>query len=362
MSRDTSRNPFLLALVLAGTLVIAGCGSSSDGDMPAEPDPTADPDPDPDAAELERLQAENDRLQAANDRLENEAGALADQEAEEQRKADAAMARGLFTALSAADARDYALTVTSAYGEATKLAVVITDPVAVDPEFKTRNVISALSGWGGTELTSKKGAVEDTARVYTYVAPDKPVSFEKWVASTMMLVELTNGRITPKDTHDEFIRSSAFTRVSGTQTHTPNFDNDNEAGFDVFRVRGYFAGAIGTYECDPGVAGSCVSTATADGYELAPGTWTFTADSNAMAQIADTDPEWYGWWLRDTGVGFRGCGFPFRRHRNHGLCHPARESYLQWVGGGQVRALRVVDLRQVGISLRMSHLKLISVP
>lgn len=245
-------------------------------------------------------------------RLRNEKQAREDMDANEMAKEKADEARKLALGLDESFTVD-ALTVTAKYGKTATLAGdsstgFFSDADTAEPTFKDKDStsIAALGGWSGTELMSKpKSGPNDIVRVYTNVDSGKRVPFEEWAGVTTG-VDLTNGAITIAAVHATHIRSSAFASGSGSKPHKGNTNTDADPDLEAFVTGGTFAGASGTYRCVLSGTTPCQSAVADDkgGITLSAGTWTFTPNTDAMAQVPDSNYQHFGWWLRKADDGY----------------------------------------------------------
>ena len=249
---------------------------------------------------------------------ENQVTALEKQQEAEQARADAAMAAKLFTALNA-----------GAPGTRRNLATVNGGSGTIDAKY---NMKAGISGFtltlkdlrGGDvspaiNLATARGTIKadgklgdwqisdvtvgtSHVRVYTNVEAPKSVDFLDWLTDE----EIDHSaRVVPDaslDTRPGDIESSAFASANSQKIHERNRDTDDTAGNDTYVTTGTFGGAAGTYTCTG--AEACTSQrANADGGVKLTGTWSFTADGSAMAQVADDAYLSFGWWLHRDLVG-----------------------------------------------------------
>ena len=326
------RNLMTVCFAAVFALGLAACSSSSD-DPPADDMTMVDPGPTKDE-QIATLQAEIaalrtqlgidadadvgdsiTALQAELKRLKDEKQARMDAEQAAKDKELAAMARKLAVGL---DATFPTLTagspaVTAKYGKMATVAGDATDgffPAAdttnAEPMFMAKNSksLGTMNGWSGTELmSSPKGGPTDVMRVYTNVDAGRQVAFAEWVASTAGVSFVSgSSSITILDAHNSYIAGAAFATGSGTKTHKANRDTDpSTAGLETFETSGTFGGASGTYSC----TGECTSAVLgSDGGVDLTGTWTFTPSGSAMAKIADSNYQHFGWWLRKTNTDY----------------------------------------------------------
>ena len=304
MSMYKNLMTFGCAAVLA--LGLAACGGNGGGDDGDAGAPTTTPPTGPTQAELD---AERARADAAEQQL-------ADMEAADNLAAAKALIAALAAPASFADPPDAATPavvrqVRASYGKAPTVAVSnnatdsgATPPVDRTPPFSvTDDPADSISGWAGYNFgrTESDKSGSGSMVVYTDIGMSTSKPFAEVYAGdnadtdndplTRGGTDLTSAANLAKIAADGFAKQ-------GLKTH----------GADELSFPGKFDGADGTYSC----TGTCTSARDDNGKLSAlGGTWTFEANSGAMAMVADPDHLHFGWWLRMDSDGDPAWVLPF---------------------------------------------------
>ena len=197
-----------------------------------------------------------------------------------------------------------ALSVT--HGKATKVTPV--DAAQPDGTLFRNNKLADATGslsdaqepWSSTVVEATDTAKhKDTVVVFTDIAPDKSVLFEKVFTLDGGAVLAEGAALPVLNTHSKYIASEAFPTDPGVTEHNPT----ENVPTDIVRISGTFAGAAGEFRCtEGGDDGSCTSQGTNNGVQL-NGVWVFDPNDGAMAQQADSSYSNFGWWWRIAANG-----------------------------------------------------------
>ena len=282
------------AAMLAGLLVLAGCGGSG-----PQPEPPVDPGPDPAIAERVVINDAIDDAQTAVDAVNDESSdavvTAADTAIEAARKAiaDAANVPAPEKAANNGTVDTLESQLNSAK-TSRKTAMAEADKQARD---NARKMAMNLHTVIGTAIASTE--TNRFAKPANFADSDlserKTLSVmgEKWSVQYATAPDLTaaddNGHI----------KASAFDDLEvGTQTH-----DGNQTGSDLFKTSGSYHGVAGTYTCDPTTENSCSSAIDPSGdLILAGGTWTFEPN-NEDDRVMDSDGVEWGWWVNKDDDG-----------------------------------------------------------
>ena len=242
-----------------------------------------------------------DRLISSLDRsLENKRALIATAR-EERRRSEAAYVEEVFSALGRPGIADIRAAVR--HGAAPTMSGTIpgTPPTSV-ADLGTAGTAGQLGGWRGGTYTAADAAAgtADTVVLYTNIEAQstQPFSGAGGKYSTDNGLDADGNLPIAADTDATLIASSAFPTGPGIRTH--------QAGMDgTAQVLGSFDGASGAYVCTPATDSACTSSVRhGGGYTLAGGSWVFVPATGAMVATTDTEFQYFGWWLRETGDGF----------------------------------------------------------
>ena len=323
------------AAMLAGTLVLAGCGGSGDEQPVEPPGPTmeeqqiaaleaqiaalraqlglpADGDV---GATVAELQAQLKELQDAKDAADAAA-------ADAEKAAMMATAKKLYEGISApTDAADAAARRNAAYSGTNDANITVL--IGTTAEGSTGNLsedkeamVAALHGWEGKKYTaSPDGGGTYEAVVYSNVGDATEGNpFNEQYPETATFV--TNGVVTidtsGTDTPASRVASSSFDQSAGLKRF--KLPDPNPGGATKINVSGSFHGVSGTYTCTPGTGNTCVSRVAANGFDLGvvdasnaytAGSWTFvpTTPTAKVMSVADMHYASYGWWIHKGADG-----------------------------------------------------------
>ena len=296
----------LIAALIVGSFVLAGCAGGSDDTARDDDMQVADPQQER-IDELERLLADaqedtrgekaaKEREQADKEQLEKDAE-------EATARANLAEARPAFNGLAAA-AAGMVSNVTPKYGSTTTLTATPTDEDALTLQ---PSRISSLSGWSGTALSSTTNTHKDDLVVYSNIGratrvsiPTKHSGFGDDASdynppdASLHVEDITGG-----DAH--LIRSSAFPTVENDpKDFDYNYDGNTDGdplttADDRYRVAGTYDGASGHFECD---SGTCTVTRLGNRY-VVTGTWKFYVLKTRTVSQDDQSYMYFGWWRRE---------------------------------------------------------------
>ena len=300
-------NTKLIAALILGSFVLAGCGSGGSNDTAQTMDGTTPPTETDTSDQVSDLQ---DQLDAAEERARQAEAARqqAEMEAEEARQAASrAEARPAFTGLGAAAVG----TVTSVTPKYRAKATVVTNPSVT---FASSS-LSSSGSWSVTTLSNAGSANQDDLVVYTDMGAPTSVLITEHATygSTGYFTEVPNTNNIQRSLTNDNANPIASSRFPGggrstTYDHTIDSDHtvdaDNDGTFtndyDTTRFSGTFGGASGTFEC----TGTCtVQHQGGNVYNLSSGTWTFTTSKTARVSVNDDSYMYFGWWKREQIVG-----------------------------------------------------------
>ena len=213
---------------------------------------------------------------------------------EERQKASAAEAETLSAVIAAPRITDIRAAV--AHGEAPAMSGTVPGNPAVPVaglQTEADGASRSVDGWQGGSYT---GGVVDTVVLYTNIETlgTRPFSGDdgKYSASELD----SDGNLPIVAGTDTTLAASAdFPSGPGIVTHETDTDG-------TVRVVGSFDGAPGEYVCTPAMGGACTSSVRhGGGYSLAGGDWKFVPVAGAEVPDPDTEYQYFGWWLRQTG-------------------------------------------------------------
>ncbi len=157
---------------------------------------------------------------------------------------------------------------------------------------------STVDGWQRGLYAAREGETADTVTLYTNIDPpgSRPFSGENGKYSAANGLD-DDGNLPIADTTDTtLIVSSEFPGGPGLRRHEPG-----AAG--TVLVPGSFDSAPGTFTCTPTEESPCLSSIKAGGgYALTGGSgWKFMPEKAALVQKPDSEYQYFGLWLRETG-------------------------------------------------------------
>ena len=304
-------NTRLIAAVILGSLMLAGCGGGSSDTAQDEADmQVAD-------AQQERIDELEEDLAAAQEQARLEQAAREREQAEKER---------LEREAEEAEARANRAEAGRAYGDLFTSA----GTVAVTPKYRAKATVntpamnfesSSLSSSGRWSITAFSNAGSDNNDdLVVYADMDAPTNVkivEHAVhADNFEPVLDTNNIVATLRGSSTLISSSRFPGGGRSTTFEHNFDSeptmdapdDGDADtttdgdgntrndYDRTRFSGSFDGASGTFEC----MGTCtIKHEGGDLYDIESGTWTFTTSNTATVKVADDSYMYFGWWKRE---------------------------------------------------------------
>ena len=151
--------------------------------------------------------------------------------------------------------------------------------------------------WQGGTYGAAEDGVVDTVVLYTNIATPgtRPFAGEDGKYSTNNELDADGNLPIVSDTDTTLAASDAFPSGPGIVSHETEADG-------TVRVAGSFDGAAGGYVCTPETGGACTSSVRhGGGYTLAGGSWKFVPVAGAEVPDPDTEYQYFGWWLRQTG-------------------------------------------------------------
>ena len=299
----------LLAALILGSFVLAGCGGGGSGDSadmkngtPQVEDPqTPTTDEQDRIAELEEQLADAEERARQAEAARREAEMEAEMEAEEVRQA--ADARPAFEGLAGATSNtDGAVGVTPKYRAA---ATVETAPAVTF----TGSSLSSSGSWSVTTLSNAGSTHDDDLVVYTDMGAPTRVLITESTHSALFspVAETNNIRASSLSGNTHPIASSRFPGGGRSTTFVHTIDSDPDADgsdsdgntrndYDTTRFSGTFGDAPGTFEC----TGTCtVEHQGGSIYNLSAGTWTFTTSETSRVSVDDDSYMYFGWWKRE---------------------------------------------------------------
>ena len=308
-------NTRLIAAVILGSFVLAGCGGGSSDTAQDEADmQVAD-------AQQERIDELEEDLAAAQERARQAEAARQREQAERERlerEAEEAAARARRAgARSALDGlgEDFtaSVSVTPRYSA---LATVIADPTSGTPNpanavpFASKSRSSA-SGWSVTTLSNTDADPADYLVVYSNVGPPTRVLLTDAISDftaddnpkTSAIEEVRKG-IQNADGRD--IRSGSFpTQEGDNKSFDNNYDTDDPGDSlpNIVRISGYFHDAPGHFQCTADDQTPCTIGRRGDRYTIESGSWAFHAADTARALVDDGSYMYFGWWKREPASG-----------------------------------------------------------
>ena len=271
---------------------------------------------------------------------EAEAKRLADEKAEEERKANEAMAAtaaklyaglryglgdatnirtGAYNAANDTGAVADGVPANTAAGTHIMVTIDTNTPVALAVDEKT--TVADLHGWEGKRYTHSVTSGDDKGDMYesvvysnvedpemgrkfgsaAAVTPTGAFEYQLASAVTDPAAAAQNGELaidtTTTATPPARVALTGVTRTSGTETFK---FSESEATDRRIDVPGSFHGVSGTYYCTPTTrASGCTAAVAAKGFTLAGGNWVFKP-SNAETRVMDSEDDAYasyGWWI-----------------------------------------------------------------
>ena len=309
-----------LVVALVAAFVLAACSSSDNDPTPTDTgtEQTAD------EQELAALRAqiadlreqleldETDDIGDSITDLQNTLNSLRQQLSDQVDEASAAMALAVFGALGDNAAMTVTPVVAATYGMGAEVTGTVT-PTAVTKDGNTvaspvesgalkatDTNVAAMSGWTGTELAGARGQTSDMAVIYAYVEQPESKPFESVYA--LQSGDLPLATAEGGAAHNSLVASSEFASGAGSKTHMPTITAPDATDPTIVRITGTFADAPGTFRC---TGANCSSQVTENGgiHLTGGGGWTFTPNSGAMAQVADSLYQHFGWWVRNDAAG-----------------------------------------------------------
>ena len=219
---------------------------------------------------------------------------------EDRRKSAAADVEKLFSALDRPEIADIRVTVRHGAAPTMSGTILGTPPTSV-AGLETAGAAGQLGGWrGGTYTAADEDAgTADTIVLYTNVEASgtQPFSGDGGKYSTANGLDNDGNLPITADTDAMLIASSAFPTGPGIRTHAAD-----AAG--MARIAGSFDGASGAFVCETTDSTCTSSVKHGGGYTLAGGSWKFVPAAGAMVATIDTEFQYFGWWLRETGDSF----------------------------------------------------------
>lgn len=315
----------LLAALILGSFVLAGCGSSGSNDSAQMMDD------DTPSTETDTVSDLQDQLDAAEERARQaeEARRQAEMEAEEARQAANRAEARRALAGTRATGSTATLAVTPRYG----MAATVTVPTG------TSATTSSQTGrWRSTSLTGQTATTVDTVEVYADVEAPDPVDFKDSDYNSGNSVVNTEGDVigevaiagSRNDT-----AASSFPSTSGPPKSFDyvdrGFDNQaaKQAAIDACTlgescpansipvrnteryplryavdVGGRLGGASGTFRCDATDTSTACTVQNRGNTFFFAGPWAFIPSSGTTkVLVADAQYMWFGWWARETPGG-----------------------------------------------------------
>lgn len=307
-------NTKLMAALILGSFVLAGCSSSGGSGQSASEqriaeleEQVADLTEQAEQDQTARQSAEQQRQSAEQQRqaAEQQAQAAERQRQDAEKKAAEALARAgqadaraAITGLRSTTAVG-TVVVTPRHGTAADVAATPTGGSAVSFASRSR---SSDSAWSITTLSNAGFTHNDDLVVYSNLGP----------ATRVLLTQQYSSRFTDSDpgtagtaisatladTDAHLIRSGSFPTVDGQDKTFPNNyeDDDTSDGLDSVRFSGSFHGASGYFYC---TSATCTIGRRGNRYTLVAGTWEFRATDSARALVDDVSYMYFGWWKRE---------------------------------------------------------------
>ena len=300
-------NTRLIAAVILGSFVLAGCGGGSSDTARDEADmQVADAQQErideleedlADAQEQARLaQAAREREQAAKEREQAEKERLEKEAEEATARARAAESSTALAALVAeAEAGSADPTVNPKYRAPT--AISNTTGVTFSP-----GTGAAAGRWYRTTFSNRGALYEDDIVVYSDAGAPKPVPIMEQYGDFSPVEDTNRLSIEINNTaHQNLISSSSFPTGGRTAEIELTVDTDDPPNTpDQSRqISGRFDGASGYFQCE-NANDACSVRHTGRGYVLEGGTWKFYTSKSSTVQDPDDNFMHFGWWKRKT--------------------------------------------------------------
>ncbi len=300
-------NTKLMAALILGSFVLAGCSSSGGSGQSASEQRIAELEEQ--VADLtEQAEQEQTARQSAEQQrqaAEQQAQAAERQRQDAEKKAAEALARA-----SQADARAAitglrsttaigAVVVTPRHGTTADVAATPTGGSAVSFASRSR---SSESAWSITTLSNAGFTHNDDLVVYSNLGPATRVLLTQQYSARFTDSEPgTSGTqisATLANTDAHLIRSGSFPTTDGEDKTFPNNfeDDDTSDGLDSVRFSGSFHGASGHFYCTDA---TCTIGRRGNRYTIVAGTWEFRATDTARALVDDVSYMYFGWWKRE---------------------------------------------------------------
>ena len=218
--------------------------------------------------------------------------------AEERREALAGAARRLSAVI--AGRKITGIRAAVAHGEAPSMSGTVPGNPAVPVaglQTTADGVARSVGGWRGGTYSAATAGVVDTVFLYTNIEVPGARSFsgEGGKYSAANGLDADSNLPIVAGTDPMLVASAAFPSGPGIVSHETGADG-------TARIAGSFDGASGEYVCTPATGGACTSSVRhGGGYTLAGGSWKFVPVAGAEVPDPDTEYQYFGWWLRQTG-------------------------------------------------------------
>ena len=307
-------NTRLIAAVILGSFVLAGCGGGSSDTAQDEADmQVAD-------AQQERIDELEEDLADAQEQARLEQAAKEREQAEKERLEQEA---------ADAEARARLAESSIAYNGLEATAVGANDPI-VTPKYRSPAALSvpevtfasggtgATAGrWYRTTFSNRGPSHEDDIVVYSDVGAPTPTPIRQ-IHEDFAEEGTSSLVVTIMNTHQDLIYSSSFPKGGHTDTISPTVDTDANTEPDLtHRISGTFDGVSGYFLCSGTGENACSVEHTGKGYVLSVGTWTFHTSRSARVNVPDANFMHFGWWKRKTFAN--GGSFSYRTFKEvHG--------------------------------------------
>ena len=218
--------------------------------------------------------------------------------AEARRKALAGAARQLSAII--AGPKITGIRAAVAHGEAPSMSGTVPgNPVVAVAGLRTtaHGVARPVGGWHGGTYSAATDGMVDTVFLYTNIEVPgaRPFSGKGGKYSAANGLDADGNLPIVAGTDPMLVASAAFPSGPGIVSHETGADG-------TARIAGSFDGASGEYVCTPATGGACTSSVRhGGGYTLAGGGWKFVPVAGAEVPNPDTEYQYFGWWLRQTG-------------------------------------------------------------
>ena len=217
---------------------------------------------------------------------------------EERRRAAAAEVERLSAVMAGPRITDIRAALT--HGEAPSISGTVPGNPAVPVsglQTEAAGTARSVGGWQGGSYTAAAAGVVDTVVLYTNIeAPGtRPFSGVDGKYESTTGLDTDGNLPIVAGTDLTLVAAAAFPSGPGIVSHEVDADG-------TVRITGTFDGASGEYVCTPAMGGACTSSVRqAGGYALAGGDWKFVPAAGAEVPDPDTEYQYFGWWLRQTG-------------------------------------------------------------